>query len=159
MFEARLCMSTSMLPLTLLIWGICRTLGGPAFEPLISRARNNVHSSARNPLGEYSVIVRARHGVVDHAWGSCGMWPGACGAGAPLEAALSGRQSGMGGRRMMGCLLQCACTPSVTSALQLVRVRAGFHGRAAQPVVTARSSAFNAVDLGRPRRIRLVPRL
>ena len=27
----------SMLSLILAIWGICRTLGGPAFEPLISK--------------------------------------------------------------------------------------------------------------------------
>ena len=31
--EARLCMSMSMLPLTRLIWGGCRTLDGPALKP------------------------------------------------------------------------------------------------------------------------------
>ena len=28
---------TSMLSQILAIWGVCRTLGGPAFEPLISK--------------------------------------------------------------------------------------------------------------------------
>ena len=64
-----------MLSQTLSIWGVCRTLGGPALEPLISRARNIVPSLVRNPSGEYSVTVRARHGVVGSCAGSCAMWP------------------------------------------------------------------------------------
>jgi hypothetical protein len=37
MFEGSL-YGTSMLSLTLVIWGVCRTLGWLAFEPLISKA-------------------------------------------------------------------------------------------------------------------------
>ena len=47
--EARLCMSMSMLPLTLLIWDGCRTLSGPALEPLISRARNGSSFVSKEP--------------------------------------------------------------------------------------------------------------
>ena len=59
----------------------------------------------------------------------------------------------------MGRLLLCACTASVTAPLQLLRVRAGLQGRGAQLAVSAKSTAFNAIDLGWPRRIRPLPRL
>ena len=72
-FEARLCMSMPKLPLTLLLCGGCRTLGGPALEPLSSRARNrSFFVSKEPPWGEYSAMVfGARCGAVQ----SCVTWP------------------------------------------------------------------------------------
>ena len=59
-------MSMPGLPLTLLIWAAIE-LNGPAFEPLISRARNS-HSFGSNESlgGEYSItIFGAAYGAME----------------------------------------------------------------------------------------------
>ena len=155
-------MSTSMLSLTPLIWGICRTLGVQAFEPLISGARNNVPSLVRNaPEGIFCHSPRA-------AW-SCGSCAGRlpvvrdvarrvrCGR--AFSGGGLGQTKRRGRRPVDGTALQYPCTTSVTAPLQLLRVRSGLYDRGARLSATAKSTAFNAVDLGQSRRIRPVPQL
>ena len=87
-----------------------RTLGGSAFEPLISGARNGRSFGGKESSeGEYLVTVL---GV------ACGAvsWPDACRAGAPFEASPSGSQNGVGGRMVMGRHQECACATSGTVA-------------------------------------------
>ena len=43
---------TSMLSLTLVIWGVCRILSGPAFEPLISKASKKDSLEVEEPPKE-----------------------------------------------------------------------------------------------------------
>ena len=47
-----------MQSLTLVIWGACRTLDGPGFEPLISEALKLISFDGKESPGEYSVMVR-----------------------------------------------------------------------------------------------------
>ena len=42
---------TSMQSLTLVIWGACRTLDGPGFEPLISRASKLISFDGKESPG------------------------------------------------------------------------------------------------------------
>ena len=42
---------TSMQSLTLVIWGACRTLDGPGFEPLISKASNLISFDGKESPG------------------------------------------------------------------------------------------------------------
>ena len=51
-------MRAFMLSLTLLIWGTCRTLNGPSFEPLISKASKLISFDGKESPGGYSVTVR-----------------------------------------------------------------------------------------------------
>ena len=48
MFEGSL-YGTSMQSLNLVIWGACRTLGGPGFEPLISKASEQSFINGKEP--------------------------------------------------------------------------------------------------------------
>ena len=57
MFEGSL-YGTSMQFLTLAIWGACRTLDGPGFESLISKASRSISFDGKESPGEYSVTVR-----------------------------------------------------------------------------------------------------
>ena len=50
MFEGSL-YDTSMQSLTLAIWGACRTLDGPGFEPLISKASECDSFEGKEPPG------------------------------------------------------------------------------------------------------------
>ena len=61
---------TSVQSLTLVIRGACRTLDGPGFEPLISKASKLVSFDGKESLEEYSVTARGRRGVAGHARGS-----------------------------------------------------------------------------------------
>ena len=92
-----------MQSLTLAIWGACRTLDGPGFEPLISKAsksnsfdgkesaerifRNGSLNDAESP------VVRA---VLPLVVGDVARYV-RCSAGAPFQATTSGRRSGVGG--------------------------------------------------------------
>ena len=42
---------TSMQSLTLAIWGTCRTLDGPGFEPLISKASKLIYFNGKESPG------------------------------------------------------------------------------------------------------------
>ena len=50
MFEGGL-YGTSMQSLTLVIWGACRTLDGPGFEPLISKASKLISFDGKESPG------------------------------------------------------------------------------------------------------------
>ena len=59
---------TSVQPLSLVIWGACRTLDGPGFEPLISKASECDSFEGKTLREEYFVTIRVyleqakRHG-------------------------------------------------------------------------------------------------
>ena len=77
---------TSMQSLTLAIWGACRTLDGPGFEPLISKASKLVSFNGKESLkGIFHNGSLKRRGVASRARVSRRswlMWPstrGLCG--------------------------------------------------------------------------------
>ena len=94
---------TSMQSLTLAIWGACRTLDGPGFEPLISKASESNSFDGKESSEEIfcnvslngmeSPVVRAGLPLVV---GDVARYV-RCSAGAPFQATTSGRRSGMGG--------------------------------------------------------------
>ena len=96
MFEGSL-YGTSMQSLTLVILGACRTLDGPGFEPLISKASDsNSFDGKESPEGIFcngslngveSPVVRAGLPLV---MGDVARYV-RCSAGAPFQAAASGR--------------------------------------------------------------------
>ena len=89
--------------LTLAIWGAYRTLDGPGFEPLIIKASKLISFDGKeSPGGIFCNGSLKRRGVA-----GCVRESPACRrrrgpvrmgcAGAPFQAAASGRRSGMGG--------------------------------------------------------------
>ena len=75
---------TSMQSLTLAIWGACRTLDGPGFEPLISKALECDSFEGKEPSGGiFRHDLRTARSRESHArvfrWLSA-MWPDLCGA-------------------------------------------------------------------------------
>ena len=67
MFEGRL-YGTPMQSLTLAIWGTCRTLNGPGFEPLISKALKMISFDGKeSPGGIFRNGLLNQHGVADCA--------------------------------------------------------------------------------------------
>ena len=76
MFEHSL-YDTSMQSLTLAIWGACRTLDGPSFEPLISKASEQSSFDDKELLGG---IFRhnPQTARVSRWWWAT--WPDSCGA-------------------------------------------------------------------------------
>ena len=92
MFEGSL-YGTSMQPLTLVIWGACRTPDGPGFEPLISKASEcDSFEGKETPEGIFrhdSRTARSRRPrarVFRWLWVT---WPDSCGA---VRARLFRRQ-------------------------------------------------------------------
>jgi len=102
MFEGSL-YTTSMQSLTLTIWGTCRTLDGPGFEPLISKASKLISFDGKeSPGGIFcngSLKWRGVAGCVRESptgCGRCGPIRAGC-AGMPFQVAAFGRRRGMGG--------------------------------------------------------------
>jgi len=97
---------TSIQSLTLVIWGACQTLGGPSFEPLISKASEQSFFDGKEPpegIFHHSLQKTRSRGsclgslliVGDVA--QCVR----CGTGAPFQAVVSGRRRGVGGGWLM----------------------------------------------------------
>ena len=102
MFEGSL-FGTSMQSLTLAIWGASRTLDGPDFEPLISKASKLISFDGKeSPGGIFRNGSLKRRGVAGCARESLasrrrrGPVRMGC-AGTPFQAAALGRRSGVGG--------------------------------------------------------------
>ena len=96
---------TSMQSLTLAIWGACRIPDGPDFEPLISKASecdsfegNETNETPEGIFRHDSRTARSResHEGLPLVVGDVARFV-RCGAGAPFQAAASGRRSGVGG--------------------------------------------------------------
>ena len=83
MFEGSL-YGTSMQSLTLAIWGACRTPDGPGFEPLISKASEQVSLEGEKPPKRISRFgsqtARNRQSCARVFRWSCVTWPNSCGA-------------------------------------------------------------------------------
>ena len=139
---------TSMQSLTLVIWGACRTSEGPGFKPLISKASKcDSFEGKRTPEGIFrpdpkttqSRESRAR--VFRYWWAS---WPDSCGA---VRARLFRRQP----RADEAAWAAADGWDSATVAPRppVTAPRGRLRGRGAHPSAIAKSTAFNAVDLGR----------
>ena len=93
---------TSLQSLTLVIWGACRTLEGPGFEPLISKASEcDSFGGEGTPEGIFRLDSKTTQGRESRAGLLLvvGYLPRfmRCGVGAPFQAVASGRRSGVGG--------------------------------------------------------------
>ena len=118
-----------MQSLTLVIWGACRTLDGPGFEPLISKASECDSFEDKKPRGEYSVTIRERRGVAGHA---SGFFAGR-GRRGPVRAvrcgcAFSGVYLGQAkwrGRRLTDGIVNSRAVPAGYRATVLLRARVG----------------------------------
>ena len=78
---------TSMQSLTLVIWGACRTLDGPGFEPLISKASKLIFFDGKeSPGGIFRNGSLKRRGVAGCARES----PASCGLRGPVHIARCG---------------------------------------------------------------------
>ena len=92
---------TSMQSLTLVIWGARRTFARLGFEPLISKASKcDSFEGKGTPEAIYHLDSKMTQSRESRArvfrwWWTT--WPDSCGAGAPFQAAASGRRSSVGG--------------------------------------------------------------
>ena len=102
MFEGSL-YGTPMQSLTLAIWDAYRTLDGPGFEPLISKAsESNSFDGKESPEGIFRIgSLNGAELLVVHAGFPLVVGDMAryvrCSAGVPFQVAASGRRSGVGG--------------------------------------------------------------
>ena len=146
---------TSIQSLTLAIWGACRTFDGPSFEPLISKASEcDSFEGKENPEGIFRLDSKTSQDrewrtPVSRRWWAT--WPDSCGA---VWARLFRRQPQADEAVWAAADGWDSATvmprpPVTVPHFVATCARGRLRSRGAHPSAIAKSSAFNAVDLGR----------